>query len=155
MSSHAIVSKYLIDMFNSDELVNTVLYGSLDERSLAKNDIFPLVHITPTQTNYLSNEYSFNFINFSFEIAVVDIRYLGNKFSNPDEVFKDNLIDNLNTCNQIIVNAISKMRSGNTSDDIFLETVSAADPLMFQDVHLLDGWVFNIEINIPNNYSSC
>ncbi|MES2575670.1 MAG: hypothetical protein V4572_12045 [Bacteroidota bacterium] len=151
MSNHATVTKYIIDLFDSDNLVNTVAYGSLDDKYLGKNDVYPLVHITPTEASYEDN----SFVKYTYEIAVVDIRYFGNNFSNKDEIFKDNLIDNLNTTDHIIRNFITTVRSGNTSDEIYLEMISTLSPVLFQDVHLLDGWFFTVEFVVPNDYSVC
>ncbi|MFC4477414.1 hypothetical protein [Flavobacterium chungangensis] len=154
MSNYASVVNYIRDTFKSDKLVNEVIFGPLDDRNLASNNIYPLVHITPLNTSYSSGDDTFNFISFSFEIAVIEIRQKGIQFG-KDEFYKDNLIDNLNLANQIMVNALSVIRSDYNQDEIFFESVTDAQPIIFQDTQLLDGWMIDLTLNIPNNYTRC
>lgn len=148
MTNYAITTQYLIDLFQDNTLVNKVLFGSIDAKSLNKNDLYPLVHIMPTQVTLEGNR-----IHIGYDIAVVDIRTIPNH--NLTGIFHDNLIDNLNTSSQILLHGLTKLELQRNDFDIELVSSSSAQPIIFADVNLLDGFECSIILSYQNELTTC
>jgi hypothetical protein len=149
MTNYAIVSKYLTDLFQEDSLVNTVIFGEVNDRELNKADIFPLVHIMPrvVQPNG-------GVITLSYDIAVVGVRTVPDHFQ-TQKIFGDNLIDNLNESYQILVNAYSKMYTLDNDYGIDMLSADAMQPIVLTGQTLLDGFEQGFVLQIKNEYVSC
>ena len=149
MTNYAITTQYLINLFKSDELVNTILFGTVDGRELNKNDIYPLVHIMPSTVSLEGNR-----INIGYDLAVVNVRQVPNHFK-TDKIFGDNLIDNLNEASQILIKALTKLELSHNPHTIDIESSSAAQPIVFADINLLDGFECSIVLSIQNELAIC
>ena len=90
-------------------------------------------------------------IVFTFNIHILDIRNISKKPITDKFLKNDNELDNLNTCFAITNKFLTKLRLQRNDDDIELYASSTPTPVEFQFTNLLDGWVFDVQLSIPNN----
>lgn len=144
LNGYAVASQFLIDQFDSNSLVNTVIYGVPEAKDLNRTNIFPIVNISPSTLMTAGNR-----LEIEFDIAVLDIRKIPNQLQ-TSKIFGDNLIDSLNTCSAIITKEITKLDLQRNEFDIVLVSSTAARPIIFSETNLLDGWETTIVISIQN-----
>jgi hypothetical protein len=149
MTNYAIATQYIIDLFDSNDYVNTILFGAIDAMNLNKNDVYPLVHIMPSQISLEGNR-----IHLGYDIAVVDIRTTPNHFQ-TQKIFGDNLVDSLNMASRILIETLTKLELKSNQFDIILESSAGIQPIIFEGVHLLDGFEGSIIISIQNEIGTC
>lgn len=149
MNFYAVGTQFLVDLFRQDPLVNTIIFGATDERDLNKTNIFPIVHIMPGPMNIDGNR-----IEISFDIACVDIRDF-RPASSEDKIFGDNLIDSLNQSAAILVKAVNKVRLKHNPHNIIIESLTSAQPIIFEDKNLLDGFEISVVLSIQNTVKVC
>lgn len=136
---------YIKSTLENAPLLNTITHGT-DIIDNVKKNIFPLAHI-----NILSSSINNGVVNFTFEIAVVDIRNIS-KINVTDKFLgNDNELDNLNTCHAILNYMITQMRLQRNDDDIELQNDPTLQPILLAFTNALDGWKCDIEISVPNN----
>lgn len=144
LNGYAVATQFLIDEFDQNTLVNTVIFGSPDAKDLNKSNIFPLVHIEPSTLQTDGNRLEIEYI-----IAVLDVRKTPNTYQ-TSKIFGDNVIDSLNVTAAIISKEITKLHLQHNPHDIDLVSSTVAKPILFSDVNLLDGWEVTIVISIQN-----
>jgi hypothetical protein len=149
LNGYAVTTQFLIDSFKSNSLVNTIIFGAADNRDLNKADIFPLVHIMPGTFELVENR-----LEIVFDIAVVSIRQTP-VTTQGDKVFGDNLIDNLNQSSAILAKELTRIELKANPYDIILESSTAAQPIIFADKNLLDGFECSITLSIQNSIEVC
>lgn len=149
LNPYAITSKYLTNLFEQNKLVNTVIFGTADQTDLNKTNIFPLAHIMPGQVQLVENRFQ-----FQFDIAVVNMRQIKKK-PQTDKIFGDNLIDNLNESFAILAKELTTLDLQQNEFDILLESSTAAQPIIFADKNLLDGFEVTIVLSIQNEIPTC
>jgi hypothetical protein len=136
---------YIKSTLENAPLLNTITHGT-DIIDNVKKNIFPLAHI-----NILSSSINNGVVNFTFEIAVVDIRNIS-KINVTDKFLgNDNELDNLNTCHAILNYMITQMRLQRSDEDIELQNDPTLQPILLAFTNALDGWKCDIEISVPNN----
>jgi len=126
--------------------VNTVLFGRTEDKDLYKKNIYPIVHINPIDAQFTTSQV----VNFSFEIAALDQRDISKELVVDKFLSNDDLQDNLNTTYAILNDLITWLRNSNNPNFIELESVQTAQPILFQDYNLLDGWVVTLSFKMPN-----
>lgn len=149
MNSYAITTQFLIDQFESNSLVNTIIFGAVDTTDLNKSNIFPLVHIWPSNWRLSGNR-----IEFTYDIAVVSARHIPKK-TQTSKIFGDNLIDNLNQATAILSKELTSLELKRNEYDIILESSTDSKPIIFWEKNLLDGWESTIVLSIQNTISIC
>jgi len=146
---YAVTTQFLVDLFESNPLVNTIIFGVDDEIDLYKKNIFPLVHIIPGNWDLVENR-----IEMEFEIVVVSIRNHTNK-PVTTKIFSTNLIDNLSQSLTIISTELTKLELQRNEFDIVLESSQPAQPITDADKNLLDGFSKTIVLSIQNEFTDC
>ena len=139
---------YIKSTLEGAPLLNTITHGT-DIIDNVKKNIFPLAHI-----NVLSSVVSNGVVNFTFEIAVVDIRNYSKLKSKDKFLGNDNELDNLNTCHAIMNYMIIAMRFQRNEFDIELLNEPNLNPVFMAFTNALDGWICQIELSVPNNDTS-
>jgi len=135
---------YIKSTLESAPLLNTITHGT-DIVDNVKKNIFPLAHI-----NVLSSSIGSGVVNFTFEIAILDIRNISKIKVNDKFLGNDNELDNLNTCHAILNYMITKMRLQRNDFDIELQNDPSLQPIMMAFTNALDGWKCDIELSVPN-----
>jgi len=145
------VTKLLRDILEADTLINTVLFARTEDKDLYKKKLYPLAHINPKSSPYSNSTVR----EFVFEIGVFEQRDINSK--NTETYFEgnDDLIDNFNVCDAVLNRLISTLSMLNNEDNIELINVSSAVPLVMKDTNLLDGYVVELTLQIPNNIDLC
>jgi hypothetical protein len=134
----------------NNPLVNTVIFARTEEKDLYKKSIFPIVHINPIENPYKNSSVRL----YTFEVGVFEQRNINNENTETKFEGNDNVLDNLNVCDAILNDLVTYLETQNNNDNIFLDSVSSASPLIFKDYNILDGWVIRITLMTPNNVIS-
>lgn len=136
--------------FEENPLVNTIVYARQPDADLFKNTITPLVHISPIPSAW-SNESS---NSFSFEIGVLVQRTQDNRYKDTKFEGNDNLIDNHNT-SYAIINEFLTVMSKDNNNQIYMESVGDIEPIFFENIDGLDGFVFTASFKMINKTEVC
>lgn len=154
MNTYYELIKHLKTTFEEDTNVNTVT--TEDNPSLIDNykkNLYPLVHLAVTSSPYTGNDNT-ALTRYTVEVNVLDIRDI-NKTEVVDKFWNhDNKIDNLNTTRAILKKAQNKLIKDHLDTDITLESSDSAIPITYAFSNLLDGWVQNWTIDVPDTLTS-
>jgi len=145
------ITQKIKDILLADVNVHTVLFGVDNYRDLYKKAIYPVAHINPISSNFNSSQQNV----VTLEISVLDQRDLSK--NSPLEskwLSNDNQIDTLNTALAVLNRLCATLRWTH-NDGIELLSVSEAVPVIFRELDLVDGWIINITLAIPNTVDVC
>ena len=137
--------------FDGDALVNSVSEGDIFQVDLAKQTIFPLVHIMVNSCSFETNVLRFNISLIAMDL--VDISktentnvYLGN----------DNTQDALNSTLAILNRAYDIMLHGSLAYDLFqIDGNPNCEPFTERFENLLSGWTMTFDVLVPNEMTIC
>ena len=137
--------------FDADALVNSVSEGDIFQVDLAKQTIFPLVHIMVNSCTFEVNVSRFNISLIAMDL--VDISksentnvYLGN----------DNTQDALNSTLAILNRAYDIMLHGSLAYDLFqIDGNPNCEPFTERFENLLSGWTMTFDVLVPNDMTIC
>jgi hypothetical protein len=137
--------------FDADALVNSVSEGDIFQVDLAKQTIFPLVHIMVNSCTFEVNVSRFNISLIAMDL--VDISksentnvYLGN----------DNTQDALNSTLAILNRAYDIMLHGSLAYDLFqIDGNPTCEPFTERFENLLSGWTMTFDVLVPNEMTIC
>ena len=137
--------------FDADALVNSVSEGDIFQVDLAKQTIFPLVHIMVNSCSFETNVLRFNISLIAMDL--VDISktentsvYLGN----------DNTQDALNSTLAILNRAYDIMLHGSLAYDLFqIDGNPNCEPFTERFENLLSGWTMTFDVLVPNDMTIC
>jgi len=135
----------LKELLQEDVNVHTIVHGLKSGMDINKKNVFPLAHLQVTSST-ADNQ----FISFTFEVAVVDLRNISKKIVTDKWLQNDNELDNLNTCHAVLNRLISILTNQNNEYKIQLVNVPSLGPIIFEESNLLDGWRTDLELIIPN-----
>ena len=136
---------------DNDALVNSVSEGDIFQVDLAKQTIFPLVHIMVNSCSFETNVLRFNISLIAMDL--VDISktentnvYLGN----------DNTQDALNSTLAILNRAYDIMLHGSLAYDLFqIDGNPNCEPFTERFENLLSGWTMTFDVLVPNEMTIC
>ena len=149
--SYNLLIQTLKDVFESDDLVNTVVTGDGTQVDNFKKNLFPLIHIEVTgyQPVNINNT---SMVQWETIITCVDIRD-ENKEEDRDKFwYNDNRHDNWNTTAYILRNGEVKMIKGQNDKNISLASTGVAEILSEVRENTLDGWFQTWSILVPDIY---
>jgi hypothetical protein len=137
--------------FDADALVNSISEGDIFQVDLAKQTIFPLVHIMVNSCSFETNVLRFNISLIAMDL--VDISktentsvYLGN----------DNTQDALNSTLAILNRAYDIMLHGSLAYDLFqIDGNPNCEPFTERFENLLSGWTMTFDVLVPNEMTIC
>lgn len=138
------ITNYIITLFDSDEMVNTIALNDTELVDTKKENIYPLVSLfydgtTPNDDNKL----------YQFTIYVLQQRD-ARKEVQPSKLMSDtNWIDNLNECESISMRFINYVRRMEL-ENISIDNITDLEPLSEYGGANLDGYRFEITLSIPN-----
>jgi len=139
------------DRLQNNPNCNTVVFGKTEDKDLYKKSIYPLAHINPMSAPMTSANTS----SFSFEIACLDKRDISKSIALDKFDGNDNLQDNLNITFTILNDLVTWLRLQNNEYGIELSGVTDAQPILFKEHNILDGWYVTITLLVRNNQSVC
>ena len=137
--------------FDGDALVNSVTEGDIFQVDLAKQTIFPLVHIMVNSCSFETNVLRFNISLIAMDLVDISKNentnvYLGN----------DNTQDALNSTLAILNRAYDKMLHGSLAYDLFqIDGTANCEPFTERFENLLSGWTMTFDVLVPNEMTIC
>ena len=137
--------------FDADALVNSVSEGDIFQVDLAKQTIFPLVHIMVNSCTFEVNVSRFNISLIAMDLVDISKNentnvYLGN----------DNTQDALNSTLAILNRAYDVMLHGSLAYDLFqIDGNPNCEPFTERFENLLSGWTMTFDVLVPNDMTIC
>jgi hypothetical protein len=137
--------------FDADALVNSVSEGDIFQVDLAKQTIFPLVHIIVNSCSFETNVLRFNISLIAMDLVDISKQentsvYLGN----------DNTQDALNSTLAILNRAYDIMLHGTLAYDLFqIDGNPNCEPFTERFENLLSGWTMTFDVLVPNDMTIC
>ena len=137
--------------FDADALVNSVSEGDIFQVDLAKQTIFPLVHIMVNSCSFETNVLRFNISLIAMDLVDISKQentsvYLGN----------DNTQDALNSTLAILNRAYDVMLHGSLAYDLFqIDGNPNCEPFTERFENLLSGWTMTFDVLVPNDMTIC
>ena len=136
---------------DNDALVNSVSEGDIFQVDLAKQTIFPLVHIMVNSCSFETNVLRFNISLIAMDLVDISKQentsvYLGN----------DNTHDALNSTLAILNRAYDVMLHGSLAYDLFqIDGNPNCEPFTERFENLLSGWTMTFDVLVPNDMTIC
>jgi hypothetical protein len=146
MNQYTELLYYIKSLADADELVNTVSKGDFEKLDLAKQNIFPLVHINITDAGFTNG----SVVQFGIQIGAFDIRDINKEVETDKFWEQDNEVDNHNTTLAIL----NRMWLRMFTDFEKVNITSSENPTLeiqsFERHNLLDGWIMSFIVEVPN-----
>lgn len=137
--------------FTNDVLVNTVTQGNLYDIDLAKQTIFPLVHIICNSATLESNVVRYNISILAMDIVDISKEESENKFDG-----NDNELYILNTQLQVLTRCYELLLRGDLYTDAFqIDGNPTCEPFVDRFENKLAGWTITMDILIGNGMTIC
>ena len=140
-------TRYLIDRFEADEMVNTITLKDNLVVDTAKENIYPLVAINFTNRGRTTDK---EYHLYSYRIYVLQQRDVRNVVEKSKLMEDTNWLDNLAECESIINNLTNYIDRIEVEEIIDIESLSTLTPVHNYAGSGLDGFYFDIVINTPN-----
>lgn len=150
MNETSLIYNWIIDQFQSNDLVNTISIVPSAIIDTNKENIYPLVNVDlidiETQTDYLI---------FNFNIIVIQQRDIKPVKIDSKLMTNTNYIDNINETTSIANRFINVVEKQNNDSNIELQSLSKLRVLKEWGSGICDGVRFDISLSIPNIGTSC
>ncbi len=141
----------LKDHFESDELVNTVTQGDIFEIDLAKQTIYPLVHLIVNTATFEGNVIRYNISILAMDITDVSKTETTDKFEG-----NDNELYVLNTMLAVLNRCYELLKRGDLYSDKFqVDGSPTCEPFTERFENKLCGFTMTCDILIPNDMTIC
>lgn len=144
-----IVTKFVIDKFKSNPLVNTISVAKQSEIDFNKANIYPLVNIDIIQSEVLESNH-----RVTYTINVLQQRDLTSEMNLNNKLLNTNMIDNLNEAYSIASKFINNIRSYNNEQGIELTSVTPITMVKYSGTNLLDGVLFTMVLEVED-FTGC
>ena len=151
MANYYTILDTLKTNLENDPFVNTVTQGDIFAVDLAKQTIFPLVHIIVNNATFESN-----IIRFNVSLMAMDIV---NKSKDEDtDIFNgnDNEVYVLNTMLSVLNRLYEELRRGDLFTDAFqVDGNPTLEAFAERFENYLAGWTMTFDILVPNEMTIC
>lgn len=137
--------------FDSDAIVNTITQGDIFKVDLAKQTIFPLIHIMVNSCTIDEQTTTWN-----VSLIAMDVVDLSKTLTTDVFLGNDNEIDVLNTQHAVLNRVYDIMKRGSLMYDLFqVEGTATLEPFTERFENYLAGWTMTIDIVTPNEMTIC
>jgi hypothetical protein len=137
--------------FDADAIVNTVTQGDIFKVDLAKQTIFPLLHIMVNNCTLSEST-----ITWNVSLIAMDIVDIPKEITTDIFTGNDNEIDVLNTQHAVLNRAYEIMKHGSLAFDLFMvEGTANLEPFTERFENYMAGWTMTIDIVTPNEMTKC
>ena len=151
MTGFYYVVNTLRNYLKSNGFINTVSTGDIFEIDLAKQTLYPLVHIIVN--NAIPNE---NNIVFNISVLFMDITDLSKQESTDVFENNDNLLDVLNTQLAIANKMIIDLKRGILYNELVqVNSDVICEPFTDRFENKVAGWTATFDVIIPNDMTIC
>ena len=137
--------------------VNTFTIGDIHEVDLAKQSIYPILHMVPNTVTIGQQMFNYD-IDLVFLDRVMEIIPLSSgKFNQLTVNYKTltNVQDTWNTGLLALNDIYAYIARNAQADNFIVSTDAICTPFQQEYDNLLAGWVMNINIQVPNNVNAC
>jgi len=136
---------------DADALVNSVSEGDIFQVDLAKQTIFPLVHIMVNSCTF-----EVNVLRFNISLIAMDLVDISKNENTNVYLGNDNTQDALNSTLAILNRAYDVMLHGSLAYDLFqIDGNPNCEPFTERFENLLSGWTMTFDVLIPNEMTIC
>ena len=137
--------------FDSDAIVNTITQGDIFKVDLAKQTIFPLIHIMVNSCTIDEQTTTWN-----VSLIAMDVVDLSKTLTTDVFLGNDNEIDVLNTQHAVLNRVYDIMKRGTLMYDLFqVEGTATLEPFTERFENYLAGWTMTLDIVTPNEMTIC
>jgi hypothetical protein len=137
--------------FDSDAIVNTITQGDIFKVDLAKQTIFPLIHIMVNSCTIDEQTTTWN-----VSLIAMDVVDISKTLTTDVFLGNDNEIDVLNTQHAVLNRVYDIMKRGTLMYDLFqVEGTATLEPFTERFENYLAGWTMTIDIVTPNQMTIC
>ena len=137
--------------FDADAIVNTVTQGDIFKVDLAKQTIFPLLHIMVNNCTLSGNTTTWN-----ISLIAMDVVDISKNTSTNIFLGNDNEIDVLNTQHAVLNRAYEIIKHGSLAYDLFMvEGTASLEPFTERFENYMAGWTMTLDIVTPNEMTIC
>jgi len=137
--------------FDADAIVNTVTQGDIFKVDLAKQTIFPLLHIMVNNCTLSEST-----ITWNVSLIAMDIVDIPKEITTDIFTGNDNEIDVLNTQHAVLNRAYEIMKHGSLAFDLFMvESTANLEPFTERFENYMAGWTMTLDIVTPNEMTKC
>mgnify|MGYP000751520222 FL=1 len=137
--------------FDADALVNSVSEGDIFQVDLAKQTIFPLVHIMVNSCTF-----EVNVLRFNISLIAMDLVDISKNENTNVYLGNDNTQDALNSTLAILNRAYDIMLHGSLAYDLFqIDGNPTCEPFTERFENLLSGWTMTFDVLVPNEMTIC
>jgi hypothetical protein len=137
--------------FDADALVNSVSEGDIFQVDLAKQTIFPLVHIMVNSCTF-----EVNVLRFNISLIAMDLVDISKSENTNVYLGNDNTQDALNSTLAILNRAYDIMLHGSLAYDLFqIDGNPTCEPFTERFENLLSGWTMTFDVLVPNEMTIC
>ena len=137
--------------FDADAIVNTVTQGDIFDVDLAKQTIFPLLHIMVNNCTLDERTTTWN-----ISLIAMDIVDISKNTSTNIFLGNDNEIDVLNTQHAVLNRAYELIKHGSLAYDLFMvEGTASLEPFTERFENYMAGWTMTFDVVTPNEMTIC
>ena len=137
--------------FDADVIVNTVTQGDIFKVDLAKQTIFPLLHIMVNNCTLDERTTTWN-----ISLIAMDIVDISKNTSTNIFLGNDNEIDVLNTQHAVLNRAYELIKHGSLAYDLFMvEGTASLEPFTERFENYMAGWTMTFDVVTPNEMTIC
>ena len=137
--------------FDSDAIVNTITQGDIFKVDLAKQTIFPLIHIMVNSCTIDEQTTTWN-----VSLIAMDVVDISKTLTTDVFLGNDNEIDVLNTQHAVLNRVYDIMKRGSLMYDLFqVEGTATLEPFTERFENYLAGWTMTLDIVTPNEMTIC
>ncbi len=150
MNESSLIYNWIVDQFQSNELVNTISIVPTAVIDTNKENIYPLVNI-----DLIDIETESDYLTYNFNITVIQQRDIKPIKIDSKLMTNTNYIDNINETVSIANRFINVVEKQNNDSNIELQSLSRLKVLKEWGTGICDGVRFDISLSIPNIGLSC
>ena len=142
--------KYIKQLAEADDLINSVRKLDFNDIDLDKHTIFPMLNVRITNGTFTNG----NTVNFSVQIGVFDIRDTNKEIRTDNFWEQDNEVDNHNLCIAVLNRLWLKMYTDFEDNNITSSENPTFELGFFEKAKTLDGVILSFDVEVPNTVLS-
>ena len=141
---------FLKSLFELDTRVTTVIEGEGEEIDTYKTNQYPVINISIGTSTVGVGE-----VKHQFVVHALTQRSFSKAQSTDRFNKNDNKLSNLDLTSDILIKAITNLKTQNNINDIELSNEPTLEAIKFDFLNTLDGYSCTLELSIANNTSGC
>ena len=145
MNELQLLNDFIINHFESDNLVNTISIVPTINIDANKENIYPL-----TNVDLINSEILPDAIIGSYKLTIITQRDIQPKKTNNKLLTDTNYLDNINETHAICVKFVNNITRLHNDENIMIENLTTLKPLKNWGAGGCDGFQFEFDLSIHN-----